>query len=72
MDLSYLQRTCYFFPSKDNTFNNGEQLAIYVHFDDNQTDLARSPTIDFGITQLTLNKVNKPKTVDHGSIATGQ
>ena len=30
---------------------------------------ARSPTIDYGITQLTPNK---PKTVDHKSIATGQ
>ena len=40
MDLSFFQNTYYFFPSKDNASNNGEQLAKYVYFDDDQTDLA--------------------------------
>ena len=32
--------TYYFFPSKDTTLSNGEQLTKYDHFDDDETCLA--------------------------------
>ena len=40
MDLYYLQKTYYFFPSKNTKLSNGEQLTIYDHFYDDQACLA--------------------------------
>ena len=62
MDISYyLQSTCYFFSSKDNISNNGEQQPNQPCY---QTG---SSTTEFGIAQLTPNK---PKTIDHTPLAT--
>ena len=67
MDLSLSSKHLLFLSSKDITLSNGEQLTIYDHFYDDQICLAS--TTDCGITQLTPNK---PKTIDHKSIATRQ